>query len=276
MAGSGPQMPVWSEEGTAVEPRANPPEPEPPWASGPREILQHGLMLLADDTDTNRRLAMLSIDNAVELMMKTYLGLPKRVTGLSISRSRYREICDSFPTLLDAMEEHASGRLQGVDLGEIEWYHRLRNQLYHQGNGLTVERRKVEVYAELAKILSRNLFDHDPTLDGPPPSDQLGDFLVAWYELEKALLALCREAGLQLGRHERMTLWRTPYELAQRGIIDESVASEMLELRHVRNRVIHDEPDASHHVRADTVGRIRSAAELLARKLEEIERRSDG
>lgn len=53
-----------------------------PWASGPGEILQHGLSLLQKDSDVNRRLAMISIDNAVELMVKTFLGLPKRVTGL--------------------------------------------------------------------------------------------------------------------------------------------------------------------------------------------------
>src|SRR5205085_4131782 len=63
-----------------------------PWASGPGEILQHGVNLLQKDTDTNRRLAMLSIDNAVELMIKTYLGLPKRITGLSLSRKEFDDI----------------------------------------------------------------------------------------------------------------------------------------------------------------------------------------
>jgi len=52
-----------------------------PWTSGAGEILRHGLQLLRKDSDVNRRLAMISIDNAVELMIKTYLGLPKRVTG---------------------------------------------------------------------------------------------------------------------------------------------------------------------------------------------------
>jgi hypothetical protein len=107
-----------------------------PWASGPAEILQHGINLLKTDTDANRRLAMLSIDNAVELMVKTYLGLPKRVTGLRISRADLAEINESFPRLLDALEQHASDKLDGIDLGEIDWYHRLRNELYHQGNGL--------------------------------------------------------------------------------------------------------------------------------------------
>ena len=60
--------------------------------------------------------------------------------------------------MLDALEKHALGKIAGVDLGEVEWYHRLRNQLYHQGNGLTVERNKVEIYAQLANTLFQNLF----------------------------------------------------------------------------------------------------------------------
>jgi len=83
---------------------------------------------------------MISIDNAVELMIKTYLGLPKRITGLSIPRKEYNDIAESFPALLDGLEKHAPDKLDGIDLGTIEWYHRLRNELYHQGNGLTVER----------------------------------------------------------------------------------------------------------------------------------------
>lgn len=74
---------------------------------------------------------MISIDNAVELMVKTYLGLPKRVTGLLISRREFQEIQEAFPSLLDALEKYAADKLTGIDLGEIEWYHRLRNQLYH-------------------------------------------------------------------------------------------------------------------------------------------------
>ncbi len=76
--------------------------------------------------NTNRRLAMLSIDNAVELTIKTFLGLPKRVTGLKIKRSEFADIVESFPRLLDALEQHAGDKLVGIDLGEIEWYHRLR------------------------------------------------------------------------------------------------------------------------------------------------------
>src|SRR5260370_22787889 len=78
-----------------------------PWCSGTMEILLHGVSLLKHDTDTNRRLAMLSIDNAVELMAKTFLGLPQRVTGIKLSKKDYEEISLSFPRLLDALQKHA-------------------------------------------------------------------------------------------------------------------------------------------------------------------------
>src|SRR5258708_5198845 len=158
-----------------------------PWASGPGEILQHGINLLQKDSDVNRRLAMLSIDNAVELMIKTYLGLPKRVTGHSISRSEYSEISENFPKMLDALEKHIGERLEGIDLGEIEWYHRLRNELYHQGNGLTVERQKVVVYAELAQLLFQKLFKYSLQIEKTENQELIGEFVTKWARLEQLL-----------------------------------------------------------------------------------------
>jgi hypothetical protein len=156
--------------------------PYAPWASGPAEILQHGLSLLAQDSDKNRRLAMLSIDNGVELTLKTYLGLPRRVTGINLGRKKFQEISESFPSLLDAIETTCSNKITGIDLGEIEWYHRLRNELYHQGNGLTVEKQKVEMYALLAKQLFELLFDTELKMDQTPQQNLLGQFLRDGYD----------------------------------------------------------------------------------------------
>jgi hypothetical protein len=91
-----------------------------PWASGPKEILEHGISLLRKDSDKNRRLALLAVDNAVELTIKTYLGLPKRINGINVPRKEYAEFSESFPKLLDALESYATEKLSGIDLGEIE------------------------------------------------------------------------------------------------------------------------------------------------------------
>jgi len=160
-----------------------------PWASGPAEILQHGLSLLQQDSDVNRRLAMLSIDNAVELMMKTYLGLPRRATGISIGRDEFEKICKSFPRLLDAIEKYAGDKLNGVRLEDVEWYHRLRNELYHEGNGLTVVRDKVVIYADVAKLLFRNLFGFELPVRKIADEDLILDFLNGFAALEQTIKA---------------------------------------------------------------------------------------
>jgi len=52
-----------------------------PWTSGPKELLEHAVGHLAQSTAFDYRIAMISVDNAVELAIRTYLGLPKRVRG---------------------------------------------------------------------------------------------------------------------------------------------------------------------------------------------------
>jgi hypothetical protein len=213
-----------------------------PWASGPGEILQHGLALLRNDSDVNRRLAMIAIDNAVELTIKTYLGLPKRITGLTITRKEFAEISESFPSLLDAIEKHApKDKLTGINLGEIEWYHRLRNELYHQGNGLTVERDKVEVYAELANILFKNLFGSD-LVHAPKGSQQLlGEFMELWVKLEAGLVSLAHDNTLT-GAQGRGPAWATDI-LRQAQFMTSEDRKEFMELRELRNKVVHGAVD---------------------------------
>lgn len=208
-----------------------------PWSSGPKEILKHGLSLLSEDTDSNRRLAMIIVDNAVELIIKTYLGLPKRVTGIHISRAKSTEIMESFPKLLDALEEYASEKLDGVNLGEIEWYHRLRNQLYHQGNGLTVERSNVEIYAELAKLLLFRFFGEELEIQVSDEARLVGEFIIGWSKLERGII--------NYSEFKNDTYGRSPNVLAAAKLLVES--SEMSPdlyhrikyLQDVRNKVVH-------------------------------------
>jgi hypothetical protein len=211
-----------------------------PWASGPGEILQHGLSLLRSDSDVNRRLAMIAIDNAVELTIKTYLGLPKRITGLTISRKEFAEIAESFPSLLDAIEKYAQDKLAGVSLGEIEWYHRLRNQLYHQGNGLTVERDKVEVYAELANVLFKNLFGFELLHSAKGSQQLLGEFMELWVQLEAGLVSMAHDHSLA-GAQGRNAMWAA--EHLHGDLMSTENKKEFQELRQLRNQVVHGKAD---------------------------------
>jgi len=238
-----------------------------PWASGPGEILQHGLSLLRKDSDKNRRLAILAIDNAVELTIKTYLSLPRRVTGINLSRKDYLEISESFPRLLDALEQYAGDKLGGINLGEIEWYHRLRNELYHQGNGLTVDRDKVEVYAELAKLLFRNLFGFDVEIEETEGHEVLGGFLAAWARLEQVSSALIlKHGGIgSTGRVYQPIM--AVRELEKLQLIDRRTVQEIEELRRIRNEVVHGMSDYKSAINRDRVVRLKEIVETLEKSL---------
>jgi len=160
-----------------------------PWTDGPRELLQHAADHLRLGEDFDRRIAMISVDNAVELAIKTYLGLPERARGSSgPGRKELEAASESFPSLLDLLDRHAADRLTGVDLGDVEWYHRLRNQLYHSGNGITVERARVEAYFQIALTLFENLFAEVAKIDDKNPlHTKTGEFLQLWTRFDHLL-----------------------------------------------------------------------------------------
>lgn len=228
-----------------------------PWASGPAEILKHAMSLLETDSDTNRRLAMILTDNAIEQTIKAFLNLPKRITGISISRKRLQEISESFPALLDALEEHASDKLEGIDLGVIEWYHRLRNELYHQGFGLTVERDKVEIYMEHGQILFKNLFGISLFEKEEDKTPLLGRFIELWGRLEVSLTSTLETVTLPSQKHRPII--DIARSLRDGGIITEKEYATIIDLRIVRNLVVHGQQN---HQQALT--------EELVAKLEEI------
>ena len=208
----------------------------PPWAHGPGEILKHGLELLNDDSDTHRRLSMIAIDNAVELILKTFLGLPKRITGISISRKEYQEFSESFPALLDAIEKHAADKIIGIDLGAIEWYHRLRNQLYHQGNGLTVERSNVEIYSALANELFHKLYGVMLVRPKTDKAKLLADFLENWTVLETELHNMAWDNSLT-GVPDKGFAFALQF---LSNVIPEDEQKILKHFQQIRNKIVHD------------------------------------
>ncbi|MHB2036434.1 MAG: hypothetical protein ACYCPW_06790 [Nitrososphaerales archaeon] len=217
-----------------------------PWAEGPIELLKHGMDHLTLDTSFDNRMAMICIDNSVELMIKTYLGLPKRVTGIAgLKREDYEKIIKSFPRMLDAFESFAPDKIVGFELGDIEWYHRLRNELYHEGNGITVEREKVEPYAEIAKILLSNLFSL--TLDKLPihlEVSEIGKFLIVWAKVEKQIYKIGKDNS-----HSKsffpVSIPALVEDLSRRGELAQSVKDQFLELGQFRRLVLQGDFAAS-------------------------------
>ena len=88
------------------------------------------------------------------------------------------------------MDRHASNRIADITLDEIEAYHRIRNQLYHSGDAITVEVARIQAYLQIAETLFQSFF-------GEPPAIELlgivktktGEFLSLWNELQAKIRA---------------------------------------------------------------------------------------
>jgi hypothetical protein len=165
-----------------------------PWITGPRELLQHALEHLTAGSDFDKRIALISIDSAVEISIKTFLDLPRRINAQGPSKKTLAEQAVSFPGLLSLLEKYALDRLECVDLQAIEWFHRVRNELYHSGNGMTVEGAVVSGYLELAITLFQALFDCEVCLDDSIYLKGLsGKYLISWREFDKLFRSLLPE-----------------------------------------------------------------------------------
>ena len=229
-----------------------------PWTDGPRELIRHAVDHLGAGGDFDRRIAMISVDNAVELMAKVYLGLPKRARkGDGPSRKELDAASESFPDLLSLLESHASDRLHGIGLDDIEWYHRLRNQLYHSGNGITVEREKVETYLSLARSLFENLFEEQLELPrGTAQQTGVGQFMEVWIQLER----LQRDSE----RRRRGNVAELQPDFPRRGDawalarLDPALAKSYEAARRFRNELVHG-------LSAPDPDELRKQIEVLAR-----------
>jgi hypothetical protein len=214
-----------------------------PWINGPRELLVHGLEHLKNNTDFDYRMGLICIDNSIELAIKTYLGLPKRINNIeNLSRNKLEELSKTFPSLIDGLEHFASDKLQGLDLGDIEWYHRVRNELYHKGNGITVEKSLAIAYSEIAKILLKNLFniDTEQVIEKiekeivPVDNEErlLGNFVKKWNEFEKAF-------SDKLQYKSKGSLFLLIKELYDKKVIDNNTYEIIMQLVQYRNNIVH-------------------------------------
>jgi len=219
---------------------------EKPWVSGPKELLEHADEHLKAASPFDCRIALISVDNAVELSIKTYVSLPERARGVpGPSREEIRKSKFSFPKLMDLMEDHFSEKLIGIQLDDIEWYHRVRNTLYHEGNGVTVDPSTVDAYLQVARVLLRNLFKAEISTKTPgAPHSDLGNFVLHWASMESGARSL---ADNHLEKPNAMydPLTQVIDGLVSRDILTGSFRSRFDSLANFRNQVMHGHATAS-------------------------------
>lgn len=152
-----------------------------PWANGPFELVVHaeGHLLKGDDFD--RRIALISFDNAIEVAITTYLTLnPIQRCGRTYLRTDVEKWLDNYYTKLDFLEAELTARGLGwaTEKSHIIWAHDQRNEQYHGGQKGTPEKNVLKIIREAALWVFSLLFDVNDAdallkqaiIDGSPPS----------------------------------------------------------------------------------------------------------
>ena len=108
----------------------------PPWANGPFELMVLAESHLRGADDFDRRIALISFDNAIEAAITTYLTLhPIQRGGRSYPAADVDKWMRNYHAKLDFFEIEIGCRSisWSVERSHIIWAHDHRNEQYHGG-----------------------------------------------------------------------------------------------------------------------------------------------
>lgn len=108
----------------------------PVWAYGPFELLVHAEEHYQRGQDIDRRMALISFDNAIETAVVTYLALdPLQRQQREYEQAQVGKWLRNFHTKLEFLFDEAQARhaTPPFDRPTAIFYHKARNEMYHSG-----------------------------------------------------------------------------------------------------------------------------------------------
>ncbi|WP_166421024.1 hypothetical protein [Pseudoalteromonas sp. Z1A8] len=131
------------------------------WQKAPVKIVSEAIYHAEKQNEEDNLISFLLLDVGAEMLLKTYLRLPKHITGsITPEDERYNIIRKGFHGVIEGVKNSRQG-ISAKELARVEFFHGLRNKLYHQGNGLTVQRSHLDEYIAIIKSLFKQLLKVD-------------------------------------------------------------------------------------------------------------------
>lgn len=136
-----------------------------PWAQLPFELIRHAEDHAKGGGDFDRRMALISFDNAIEVSIITYLSLnPIQRDNQQFSKEEVRKWEHDFHSKLRFLEHFVKtvlGQPMAFEPADIIFFHDLRNDLYHRGIGVVPELRHISGIRAVAFWVFSTLFKTD-------------------------------------------------------------------------------------------------------------------
>ena len=133
-----------------------------PWAFGPFELLVHGEEHLRKGDDFDQRMAFVCFDETVEVSITTYLALhPIHRGGREYQKAQVSKWLTSFESRIDFLVAEIEDRKKSLPVRQDEfiWYHKIRNDLYHEGRPVSPDSRSIQGVRLGALAVFAELFD---------------------------------------------------------------------------------------------------------------------
>ena len=133
-----------------------------PWAVGPFEMLYHAETHFLKGEDFDRRIALISFDNAIEVAITTYLALhPIQRKNATYKKEDVEKWQKNYHTKLDFFYQEVGKRnlSELVDKADIVYYHQNRNDQYHSGGSGVPELHKLVGIRQASIWIFSTLFD---------------------------------------------------------------------------------------------------------------------
>ena len=136
-----------------------------PWHLDSFDLLKHAEQHRKDDGDFDRRMALISFDNSIESSIIIYLSLnPIQRKGRSFQKSDVEKWLYNFHTKIGFFEHfivNILGKTMEIGRDEFIYFHGLRNELYHAGNGFVPRLKDIEGIRKAAFGVFSTLFEVD-------------------------------------------------------------------------------------------------------------------
>ena len=136
-----------------------------------------------------------------------------------------------------------------------------------------MERDKVEIYAELANLLFKNLFGEELVMHATQATELLGEFMASWVSIERTMYRIAELTYPDRQEGQRINTGPIPSFLARDKTLDKSLASEIDQLRMIRNQVVHGESDYKDIITVALMSRMQNVLTTLEENLSIVARK---
>lgn len=230
----------------------------PPWARGPFELLQHAELHYVKNNDIDRRIALIGFDNTIEVAITTYLQLnPQLRSGREYQKNDIQLWLRNYHTKIKFFFEKfliENNSKPDVTIEEIIWYHTIRNELYHSGNGVVPEKycldgvrnAAIEIMELLFNVDIKGLLSLPQRISTPTETREIitnrNLFLQTFILLERTIISSVLTIGLNIDHSKKsgnpFIIWSALKEQLGEKIVNyERLVKEAIK---VRNELIND------------------------------------